>query len=49
MPVVVIPVYNAPDETIACLESVLRHTPTDVRILIIDDHGPDRRFFQHLD
>ena len=49
MPVVVIPVYNAPDETIACLESVLRHTPTDVRVLIIDDHGPDRRFFQHLD
>jgi len=49
MPVVVIPVYNAPDESIACLDSVLRHTPTDVRVLIIDDHGPDRRFFEHLD
>jgi GT2 family glycosyltransferase len=46
--VVVIPVFNAPDETIACLESVVRHTPTDVRLLIIDDHGPDRRFFEHL-
>jgi GT2 family glycosyltransferase len=49
MPVVVIPVYNAPDESIACLDSVLRHTPTDVRVLIIDDHGPDRRFFEYLD
>ena len=49
MPVVVIPVFNAPDETIACLESVVRHTPADVRILIIDDQGPDRRFFDHLD
>lgn len=49
VPVVVIPIYNAPDETIACLESVLRHTPDDVRILLIDDHGPDRRFFEHLD
>jgi len=47
--VVVIPVFNAPDETTACLESVVRHTPADVRILIIDDHGPDRRFFEHLD
>jgi len=47
--VVVIPIYNAPDETIACLESVLRHTPNDVRILLIDDHGPDRRFFEHLE
>ena len=49
VPVVVIPIYNAPDETIACLQSVLRHTPDDVRILLIDDHGPDRGFFDHLD
>lgn len=49
VPVVVIPIYNAPDEAIACLESVLRHTPTDVRILLIDDHGPERRFFDHLE
>lgn len=46
--VVVIPIYNAPDESIACLESVVRHTPTEVRILLIDDHGPERRFFDHL-
>ncbi|MEY4228783.1 MAG: hypothetical protein RLZ84_1375, partial [Actinomycetota bacterium] len=49
MSVVVIPVYNAPSESIACLESVLRHTPADVRVLIIDDHGQDREFFEHLD
>ncbi len=47
--VVVIPIFNAPDETIACLESVLRHTPIGVRILLVDDHGPDRRFFDRLD
>lgn len=49
VPVVVIPVYNAPDETIACLESVVRHTPSNARVVIIDDHGPDRRFFEHLE
>ena len=49
MSVVVIPVYNAPSESIACLDSVLRHTPADVRVLIIDDHGQDREFFEHLD
>ncbi|NDE80773.1 MAG: glycosyltransferase, partial [Actinobacteria bacterium] len=48
-PIVVIPVYNASNESIACLESVLRHTPADVRVLIIDDHGQDREFFEHLD
>jgi len=46
--VVVIPVYNAPDETRGCLESVLRHTPSDVPILLVDDRGPDRDFFEWL-
>lgn len=48
MPAIAIPVYNAPDETIACVNSVLRHTPTTVRVVVIDDHGPDRRFFDYV-
>jgi len=46
--VVVLPVYNAPDETRECFESILRHTPVDVAILLVDDRGPDRSFFDSL-
>lgn len=40
-PVVVIPVFGARDYFERCLESVLRHTPSDVPILIADDASPD--------
>jgi len=39
-PVVVIPVFGARDYFERCLESVLRHTPSDVPILIADDASP---------
>ena len=39
--VVCIPVYGAPDLFAECLTSVLAHTPQNVRILILDDAGPD--------
>ncbi len=39
--VVVIPVYNAADSTQACIESVLKHTRGNWRLLVIDDASPD--------
>ncbi|MFZ2235647.1 MAG: glycosyltransferase [Dokdonella sp.] len=39
--VVVIPVYNAAEATQACIESVLKHTHGNWRLIIIDDASPD--------
>jgi GT2 family glycosyltransferase/glycosyltransferase involved in cell wall biosynthesis len=50
--VVCIPVYGGHEHFLACLESVLAHTPTDVRILVCDDASPDPRsceFIRGLD
>lgn len=40
---VVIPVYNAPEETDRCLASVRRHTPADVKVIVLDDASPDAK------
>jgi len=40
---VVIPVYNAPEETDRCLASVRRHTPADAKVIVLDDASPDER------
>lgn len=48
-PVVVVPVYNAPEETALCVESILKYTQQTVSVLIIDDCGPDRTFFSDLE
>jgi len=48
-PVVVVPVYNAPEETALCFESILKHTQRTVSVLIIDDCSPDRTFFSDLE
>ena len=40
--VVVIPVYNAAQAIQACIESVLRHTRGNWRLIVIDDASPDR-------
>ena len=42
-PVVVIPVYNAYEDVVRCLESVVTHTSSSAAILIVDDGGSDRR------
>ena len=39
--VVVVPVYNAAEATQACIESVLKHTSGNWRLIIIDDASPD--------
>ncbi|HLY94839.1 MAG TPA: glycosyltransferase, partial [Gaiellaceae bacterium] len=41
-PVVCIPVYGAHSLFVACLRSVLSHTPLDVPIVVADDASPDR-------
>ena len=38
---VVVPVFNAPAATDACLASLERHTPRGTELLIIDDASPD--------
>jgi len=48
---VVIPVYGAHDLFVQCLQSVLRHTPEDVPVLVADDASVDpasRRFLDSL-
>ena len=40
---VVVPVYNAPDDARACVESVLAHTAGDYALVLIDDASPDPR------
>ena len=41
-PAIVVPVYNAFDDAIECLESLL-FSCSDAPILIVDDGSPDRR------
>ena len=38
---IIIPVYNAVEETRACIESVLEHTTIPYKLLIINDASPD--------
>ena len=45
---VVVPVYNAPDDVRACVESVLAHLRPDVRLVLIDDASPDPRIAQYF-
>jgi len=44
-PVVVIPIYNAHDDVLQAIESVLRNTPISAAILLVDDAGGDKRAF----
>jgi GT2 family glycosyltransferase/glycosyltransferase involved in cell wall biosynthesis len=40
-PVVVVPIYNAPDDVRRCAASVLDRTRGDFRLVLIDDASPD--------
>ena len=40
-PCVIVPVYNAPKETEACLRAVIRETRPPYRLLVLDDASPD--------
>ncbi|KUZ27880.1 hypothetical protein WS52_27150 [Burkholderia territorii] len=46
---VIVPVYNALNESIACIESVIANSdPEHMRLLVIDDGSPDQRVFPAL-
>ncbi|WP_322020974.1 MULTISPECIES: glycosyltransferase [unclassified Burkholderia] len=46
---VIVPVYNALNESIACIESVIANTdPQHTRLLVIDDGSPDQQVFPAL-
>ncbi|MEE1918371.1 glycoside hydrolase family 99-like domain-containing protein [Pseudomonas asiatica] len=45
---IVIPVYNAPEEVKNCIDSVLLHTPDDVKIVVINDGSSDPRIAKLL-
>ena len=47
-PVVVVPVYNAFDDTLQCAESLFRYTPEHVAILFVDDAGLDNRALKNV-
>ena len=40
---VIIPVYNAFEDVVRCIDSVRRYTASDCRIVLIDDCSPDER------
>ncbi len=42
------PVYNGYDDAVRCLESLVRHSPNECDILVVDDVGADRRLFDLL-
>jgi len=45
---IIIPVYNAFRETLACIRSVLRHTPDPYRLLVLDDASPEGSLAEFL-
>ena len=40
-PCIIVPVYNAPEETEACLRSIVRETYLPYRVLVLDDASSD--------
>ena len=43
LPLIIVPVFNAFEKLLACLDSVSRTVPSDARVLIIDDASTDER------
>src|SRR5690349_10072799 len=48
VPLVVVPVYNAYDDVLECLDSLLSHTPA-TPLLLLDDASPDTRIAASLE
>ena len=46
---IIIPIYNAVEDVIVCIERLLRHTPPIVRILLINDASTDPRIAEILE
>ncbi|MGQ9494575.1 MAG: glycosyltransferase, partial [Anaerolineae bacterium] len=47
-PVIVIPVYNAYEDVLECVESLIKGTPAEVPILVLDDASTDGRIPETL-
>ncbi len=47
-PAVVVPVYNAYEDVLECVDSLLKTTPAEVPVLVLDDASTDERIFQSL-
>ncbi len=47
-PTVVTPVYNAYEDALECVDSLLKETPADVPILVLDDASTDTRIPETL-
>ena len=47
-PVVAVPIYNAYDEVVLCLDSLLATTPAGMPLLLVDDASTDQRLPDHL-
>jgi GT2 family glycosyltransferase/glycosyltransferase involved in cell wall biosynthesis len=46
--IVVVPVYNAFDDTLRCAEALFKHTPESAAILFVDDVGLDDRALKQI-
>jgi glycosyltransferase involved in cell wall biosynthesis/GT2 family glycosyltransferase len=47
-PVVVVPVFNAFEDTLDCIHSLLENTPQEVPVLLIDDASTDTRLSEYF-
>lgn len=47
-PVVIVPVFNAYEHLLVCLESLARNTPSNAKVLLIDDASTDGRIYPFL-
>ncbi len=45
---VIIPVFNAFEKTVRCLESVLKNSPKGIELIVIDDASTDERVYPFL-
>ena len=46
---VIIPIYNAYDATVNCIESVIKNTDlTKDRLILVNDCSPDKRISTHI-
>ncbi|WP_268624021.1 glycosyltransferase [Paenibacillus alvei] len=45
---IIIPIYNAYEELVECVESVMKNTDYEYRLILIDDCSPDKRIREYL-
>jgi GT2 family glycosyltransferase len=48
LPLIIVPVFNAFEELVACLDSISRTVPAQTRVLLIDDASSDTRIAPFL-